>query len=103
MIELKPCPFCGGKAKISFRETDFYGKNAYGDKKSKYVFQVICNKCHSRGKPVKTEYLVNCNPWSSNYCGRNYDQTKVVIEQTKMVQLWADKAVEAWNRRAGNG
>lgn len=102
MSELKPCPFCGGKARISFADVEFGGINYFCDRKVKYRFQVICNKCHSRGRPIKTDWLINCNPWLSNWTGRNYNLTQIVEEQTEMVRPWAEKAIEEWNRRVGD-
>lgn len=103
MAELKPCPFCGGKARLSFKDVDFAGQNFYGDKKVKYRFQVICNKCHSRGKPVKTDFLINPNPWASHYARRNYTNAPKVDAMTEMLKPWAEEAIEAWNRRVGDG
>ena len=100
MMELKPCPFCGGKARLSFKDAEFYGQNCMGDKKLKYRFQVICNKCHGRGKPVKTDWLINPNPWVSRYAAsRKYGESEKVDAMTEMLKPWADQAVEAWNRR----
>lgn len=100
MQELKACPFCGGKARVSFKDVEFGGKNYLGDRKVKYRFQVICNKCYSRGKPVKTDWLINCNPWHSRYAsGRNYGESEFVDKMTEMVKPWAEKAIEEWNRR----
>lgn len=82
---LKPCPFCGHeKPKLMFREVDFAGKYENGDKKSKYVFYIKCNKCHSRSKPIKSDYVIGGNPWS--------DISRYTI--------WAGKAMQEWNRRA---
>ena len=63
-MELKPRPFCGGKAKISYKDYLFYGFIGKCDRKLKYRVQVICNKCHSRGKPIITEWLVDPNPYA---------------------------------------
>ena len=49
MGKLKPCPFCGGKAKISVRQMEYYGQTYYGDKKIRYGAQAICCSCHARG------------------------------------------------------
>lgn len=99
MSELKPCPFCGGKAKISWVDVDYGGQSGRGDRKNKYRFQVICNRCHSRGKPVKSDWLINCNPWSSRYTGRNYGESQHVDEQTDMIKPYVDAAISAWNDR----
>lgn len=98
-MKINTCPFCGGSARLSFRETDYVGRNFRGDKKSKYIFQVVCNRCHSRGKPVKTDYLINANPWASLWNSTFDVETKAVINRTEEYRPWADKAIEAWNRR----
>lgn len=86
--KIKPCPFCGGKASLSFRDVGFGGQNYLGDKKRKYRVQVICNKCKSRGKPITTDYIINGNP----YC----DQKP--FEKYNMV------AIDKWNtRKEGDG
>lgn len=100
MSELKPCPFCGGYPKLSFAEVDFFGRNCIGDKKSKYRVQMICTRCHARSKPIKTDYLINCNPHQSNFENREWAYPDTRRKQTEMIKPWAEKAIEAWNRRA---
>lgn len=105
MNELKPCPFCGGKARISFKDIRFGGQNCLGDKKIMYRVQIICNKCHSRGKPINTDYLINPNPYCSVYSGRYSGAqllTPRIKEQTELFRPYVEKAVEAWNERAGD-
>ena len=102
MTELKRCPFCGGKGKVSFKNYQYYGKNYQGDRKLKYRVQVICNKCRSRGKPVITDWLINPLPYISKWgnCGDgNSPRGKI---QTKMCEPYVERAIEAWNRRAGD-
>ena len=100
--ELKPCPFCGGKAKISYIQESFLGWNGYGDKKIKYRVHIICNKCHAKGKPIITDWLVNPKPWSSVYRSTydpkwgSYGQDS---NQTEMFRPYVEQAIEAWNRR----
>ena len=99
--DISPCPFCGGKAKLSFKDVAFYGQNALGDKKIKYRVQVICNRCHSRGNPIKTDWLINPNPnfteWGLHrYIQRHPQQEK---ENTEMFAPYVQKAIEAWNSR----
>ena len=102
MTELKPCPFCGGKAKLSFADVEFGGRNYNGEKKTKYRFMVICNRCHARGKPVKTDFLINANPWRSEWSGWGWYAFlgEEIKAQTELVRPWAEKAIAARNRRA---
>lgn len=81
MTELKPCPFCGGKAHISEREMRYYGINDFGCRKIKFGAQAMCNKCRARGGVV----------------------TAIIITDRKDTNEQFDKlderAIEAWNRR----
>ena len=99
MSELKPCPFCGGKARISFLQTAFAGINGFGDKEIKYRVQIICNKCHSRGKPITTDWMINPYPWQSswNQKYKKYDKNQ---EETERFRPYVEQAIEAWNTRA---
>jgi Lar family restriction alleviation protein len=52
-VELKPCPLCGGNAKIT---------GTYYDGKREYVDTISCKSCHlsvnriwSKGMPFQTE------------------------------------------------
>ena len=77
---MKQCPFCGGNGNLSVRQGRYFGQNCFGDKKMRMVLQVICNRCHSRGRPITTEYLIN----------PNYEN---------IPQEYFDKAWEAWETR----
>lgn len=99
MAELKPCPFCGGKGKISFKDYRFGGKNFNGDRKVSYRFQVICNRCRSRGKPVITPMLINPNPYISEWGNRYYNKSEACRQETERFRLYVEQAAEAWNRR----
>ena len=87
-ICLRPCPFCGGKGKVSYKDYAFMGRNYRGDAKQKYRVQVICNRCRSRGRPIITDWLINPNPYAM------FRQ-----EQAEMFAPYIEKAAEAWNRR----
>lgn len=86
--ELKPCPFCGGNGKLRFKDWRVYGWNGRGDVKKKYRLQVICNRCHSRGRPIVTDWLINPNPYAL------FRQ-----EQADMFAPYILVAEEEWNRR----
>lgn len=101
MDKLKPCPFCGGKAKVSFKNHSFKGRNDFGDKKLKYRVQVICNRCRSRGKPIITDWLINPNPWMSEWGNQGKATTPRMIAQTEAFKPYVEQAIEAWNRREG--
>ena len=76
MCELKPCPFCGGKAAVRFsghRYTNGYVKG--------YIV-VGCNTCMAS---VRGAY----------YQGDSLDILPYSIEET----VGAEKAIEKWNRR----
>ena len=96
--KLKPCPFCGGNGRVSFKDYKFGGWNGVGDSRRKYRVQVICNKCRSRGKPIITNWVVNLSPYSSAFW---YAASKD-DEATNTFKPYVDKAIEAWNRRAGD-
>ena len=71
--ELKPCPFCGGKANIK------------GANKKGYALIIWC-ECN------------DCNARTSGYCPdlENEDTSIESIERCKI------KAIEAWNRRVAD-
>lgn len=101
MDELKPCPFCGGEGKVSFKDYRFIGYNGLGDKKVSYRVQVICKKCRSRGKPIITGGLINPNPYISVW-GNNYNPvSEICKKETNLFRKFVEEAIEAWNRRAG--
>ena len=85
--ELKPCPFCGGKGRLNYRQTKYYGENEIGAKKIKFTGYIVCNKCRSRGKPVSVVYdKVDCMGWVK-------ELREILLPLTS----------EDWNRRADNG
>ena len=86
-IKLKPCVFCGSKAKLHLHQMRFIGVNGIGDKMIRCGAQVICNRCHARGS-IYTANLIN--PYDMN-C------------KESVAYKWITKeAAEAWNRRADN-
>lgn len=87
-IELKPCPFCGGEAKISKADCEYGGQNGLAEKRVKYRICVICNKCYSRGEPVKSQWVVKDS-------GNSIKETDKIL-----LTLATDRAVRRWNNRA---
>lgn len=78
--KIRTCPFCGGNAQTHIRQAQFLGQRSWdGAKKMTYYVYVSCNKCKSRGRPFKTDPLIE--PCTSDF--------------TK----WEEKAIEAWNGR----
>lgn len=84
MDKLKPCPFCGGNAKISSRQMRFIGQNYLGWKQIKFAAYGMCNRCKSKG-PTVTAVIIAGNKESREA----FDSL-----------FWM--AGEAWNRRADN-
>lgn len=102
MADLKPCPFCGGKGKVSFKNYRFIGQNDFGDKKIKYRVQVICNRCRARGKPIITDALINPNPYMTEWGIYGAPTTERMLKQQTVFEPYVSKAIEAWNRRNGD-
>lgn len=77
--ELKPCPFCGGKA--------WFSQTSYGttDRDSvMFHFSIRCRKCNASA------------PGSNGYIALDFSTTG-------KLRIWHDdrnKAIEEWNRRA---
>ena len=83
MMELKPCPFCGGKGHLSTREIRFIGQNCFGAKKIYMGAQIICGRCRARGG-VATGTVIY---------GASYQKQREGLEPLE------NGAVELWNRR----
>ena len=81
MIELKPCPFCGGEAIL--KQTAYGTNNGY----ARMGFRFECQKCGATAPGSHGEVLVALSTNTSIYCAKD-DR---------------GKAIEAWNRRADNG
>ena len=90
-IELKRCPFCGGTAKLSRRESRFSGwySDGWAGRKGKIVdftYQVICNRCKARG-PIAVRY----------------DCIKEEVDAGRFDPSERMKAMELWNIREMDG
>ncbi len=80
-MEIKPCPFCGGRAKNVRRQMRFLGQNYTGQKKIRYGQQVFCQRCHARG-PLYSRVTI------------------FPSEEHQAAFAWLEEqAAEAWNRR----
>ena len=89
--DIKPCPFCGGKAKWSVRDMhDREWSRSEKCFKKKFSVQVICNKCHGRGKPVRFYSGKWGNFWDVPY-----------LEQKADIVPWINLSIAYWNRRDG--
>lgn len=75
MVELKPCPFCGGEAELTVSGNWKYGA---------YII-VRCMDCRASGKG---EYFRGIDP---------YDESLCPLEDSK----GGTAAIRAWNRRVG--
>ncbi|MBR4009427.1 MAG: Lar family restriction alleviation protein [Clostridiales bacterium] len=83
MMELKPCPFCGGKGHLSTREIRLMGMNYFGEKKIHMGAQIICGRCKSRGG-LATGTIIYASD----------------REKREGLEPLENGAVELWNRRA---
>ena len=105
MQSIKHCPFCGGNAKVSFKDYKYGGKNFNGDEKISYRVQVMCNKCKARGKPIITPMLINPNPYRSQYYLSNLKNSCASLyncgrkEDDEMFMPYIEQAISAWNTR----
>ncbi len=56
MDKLKPCPFCGSDSiKVASKKIEL--RQNEQTRQHRHMFYATCNKCHSRGKPIRTGWL----------------------------------------------
>ena len=89
-MEIKKCPCCGGKPKVISKQKNFLGWRGNGTRAIEYCIYVKCNRCHSRGKPIKTKAF-------DSILEKNRRDFK------SEVLPYVERAVEAWNRRVDDG
>ena len=82
MAELKPCPFCGGKAKFLIKTYMERGATRG------YNFGIYCTKCDI--VLPKTNYIIEFEMSSDD------GELKVTADERP-------QAIEAWNRRIDDG
>lgn len=83
--ELKPCPFCGGEARIQHDRIEPCRNSENGDLITHW--SVYCPNCGTKKEGGITEYYFN-------------NEEKLVIQSDNF--NGRKKAIEAWNRRANN-
>ena len=84
--DMIPCPFCGGNARVNYKDTKFLGQRYDGVKKIRYRAYGVCNKCHARSEPVFAVIDdVGNRGWSR-----------------RMIEQLEPMAIEKWNRRMNN-
>lgn len=81
MAELKPCPFCGGAAELTFKHP-VYGAGGC---------EIKCISCRAK---------VNDFGYTETHINKNSISTPATIES---ISQCIKRAIEAWNRRADNG
>lgn len=103
--EIASCPFCDGKARLVAKKDRFFGENVFGNKKLGWTLYVKCNKCHSRGKPIKTEAIKLYRDGDFAPIG-DFTKTdfhlgkgKGFREANMTFAPYVQKALEAWNHR----
>jgi len=83
MEELKPCPFCGGKAAVKQSGVEVMATNRDS---VRFDFSIRCIKCNATA------------PGAYGYVSAN-------LSRTGDFNTWYDgrpSAIEAWNRRAND-
>lgn len=95
-LELKPCPFCGGRPKVFANKGKYTGSYDAGTKRVVWNIYVRCNYCRSRGKPVSTGAIKPSEGefWSTIWGGKGYDS-----KATEVFRPFVEMAIEAWNGR----
>ena len=86
--KLKPCPFCGGKAKVMYREAEFIGWRGDGMKDKSFFVYVACNRCRARGPLVKSDVIVGKEQYMRGF--------------ERLMTPYRNDAIDAWNRRIGD-
>lgn len=83
-MELKHCPFCGGKAKVEQTSCGIMETNRGS---AMFNFSIRCRKCKATA------------PYAYGCIAAN-------LSETGELNVWHDdrpSAIEAWNRRVNNG
>ena len=88
--ELKSCPFCGGSKLKVEKKNGESGYNCLDYLVQRHTYSVRCNCCHARGSAFGGKVIISSNLFLDL---PEWATTDVELER---------KAIEAWNRRAGD-
>lgn len=85
MDKLKPCPFCG------YTSPKMTEKRSGGNRRTGDMYQILCGRCKARGPIFTAQYTRSGVLGSYTYKWNPENENEAI-----------QKAIDAWNRRAGD-